>query len=105
MKEYEKQLKQLISLSNDGCDPVDQAVTGMSEGQLRFLSAKGLIDLIPAGDDEFWITIEPAGLAYFSNKSEKRSGFIKEHLASFLTGFVSGVLTTVLATWLIQLLL
>lgn len=105
MKEYEKQLEQLISLSNNGCDPVDQAVSGMNEGQLRFLSAKGLIALTPAGDDEFWITIEPAGLAHFSNKSEKREGFIKEHLVGFLSGFVSGVLTTVLATWLIQLLL
>ena len=104
MKNYEKELEQPIRQSNDGCEPIHPETTDMTEAQLRRLEAKGLIALTPAGDDEFWITIEPAGLAHFSSKAETRRGFIKEHLVSFLSGLAAGVLATVAATWLIQLL-
>lgn len=104
MKQYEKELKQLITQSNGGCDPVHQRATGLSEEQLRFLSAKGLIELRPAGNNEFWVTIAPRGLAHFSDKSETWEKFIKEHIISFLFGFAAGVLTTLAGAWLLQLL-
>ena len=105
MKKYEKDLKKLIDISHSGCKPVHQDTSGMCEEQLRFISAKGLVSLLPAGDNKFVVILEPAGLAYFSNKSEKLEDFIKEHIASFLSGFVSGVLATVSATWIIQTVL
>lgn len=105
MKKYEKDLRRLISLSNNGCIFVHQTETGMDEASLMFLDAKGLISLEPAGDDEFWVTMEPKGLTYFSDKKEGKRTFIKEHIASFLSGFVSGVLATVVATWIIQTML
>lgn len=105
MKKYEHDLKKLISLSGGGCEPVHQEASGLSESELRFLSAKGFIKLHPAGDNQFWVVIAPPGLAHFSNKSEAREGFIKEHIASFLTGFFSGVLVTVIAAWIVQVLL
>ena len=105
MKQYERELKKLIELSKGGCKPVHQRTSGLSEDQLRFLSAKGLISLKPAGDNEFFILLTPAGLTHFSNKSEKREDFIKEHIVSFLSGFVSGVLVTVAAAWIVQTLL
>lgn len=80
MKKYEKELEELIRLSNGGCDPVDQEITDMTEAQLRFLAAKGFVALAPAGDDEFWITIEPAGLAYFSDKEESPEARMLEQL-------------------------
>lgn len=52
----------------------------MTEAQLRFLAAKGLISLIPAGDNEFYAAIEPAGLAYFSNKEDNPEGKMLEQL-------------------------
>lgn len=104
MKGYEKDLRRLIHLSNGGCTPVMQGDTDMTEEQLRFLAAKGFISLGPAGDDEYWITIEPSGLVHLSDKSERREHFIKEHLVSFFSGFCSGVLVTLVSAWLIQLL-
>ena len=105
MKKYERDLQKLIGLSNGGCKPVHQKNCEMDGKQLRFLSAKGLISLTPAGNNEFFVTLAPAGLAYFSNEAEKRENFIKEHIASFLSGFVSGVLVTVAATWIVQTML
>lgn len=104
MKSYEKDLRRLIHLSNGGCTPVMQEDTNMTEEQLMFLAAKGFISLGPAGDDEYWITVDPPGLVHFSNKIEKRENFVKEHLATFLVGFVSGVLVTVVSNWLLQLM-
>lgn len=105
MKKYEHDLKKLIDLSEGGCELVHQEQTGLSEAELRFLAAKGFLRLHPAGDDEFWVIMEPTGLSHFSDKSEARESFFKEHLASFLTGFISGVLVTVVATWIIQTVL
>jgi len=105
MKKYERNLKKLISLSNGGCDLVPQETAGLTEEELRFLSAKGFVELNPAGDNLFWIWIEPSGLAYFSNKEEARSQFIKTNMVNFFSGFVSGVLVTVTAAWIIQTVL
>lgn len=105
MKKYEKDLKTLIALSDNGCNPVHQTETEIDEAALMFLDAKGLISLEPAGDDEFWIVMQDKGLTYFSDRGEKRADFIKEHIVSFLSGFVSGVLATIAATWIIQAVL
>lgn len=105
MKQYERYLRDLIHLSNGGCEPVHQEQSELSEADLRFLSAKGFLDLSPAGDNEFWAELTPSGLSYFSDKAESRARFIKEHLVNFFSGFVSGVLVTILAAWLVQVLL
>ena len=105
MKKYEQDLKRIIELSDGGCEPVHQEMTEMTEAQLRFLAAKGFLSLEAAGDNKFWVVVEPAGLAYFSDKGEAKEAFIKEHLASFLSGFFSGVLVTVVAAWIIQTVL
>ena len=102
MKKYEKDLQKLIKLSQGGCEPIHQTDCGMEEKQLRFLAAKGFVSLRPAGNNEFWIVLNPAGLSHFSDKDEAREAFIKEHVAGFLSGFASGVLVTVAANWLIQ---
>lgn len=102
MKQYERDLKKLIEMSEGGCYPVHQSQTGMSEADLRFLAAKGFVSLHPAGNDEFWLVVEPSGLAHFSNKSEAREAFAKDKIVTFLSGFASGVLVTIVATWIIQ---
>ena len=95
----------MIALSNGGCELVHQEQSGLSEADLRFLSAKGLLDLTPAGDNEFWAELTPSGLTYFSEKAESRARFVKEHLVNFFSGFISGVLVTICAAWLMQVLL
>nr|WP_325302265.1 hypothetical protein [uncultured Dysosmobacter sp.] len=102
MKKYERQLKELITLSEGGCEPVHQTQTDISEADLRFLRAKDLITLHPAGDGEFYIVVAPDGLAYFSNKRDARAFFVKDKVITFVSGFVSGVLVTVVAAWIIQ---
>ena len=105
MKQYEKNLKYLIALSKAGSKMIHQNQAELTEDDLRFLSAKGLISLKPAGDNEFWIVLEPAGITYFSDQKSARENFIKDKLITFVSGFVSGVLVTVVATWIIQALL
>lgn len=76
MKKYEYDLKKLLSLSNNGCDLVHQEQAELSVSDLKLLSAKGFITMRPAGDNEFWIKLEPAGLIYFEEKSNKRNEFL-----------------------------
>ena len=102
MKKYEKQLKTLQKLSNNGCDPVHQSETDLSEADARLLSAKGLVILHPAGDNRFFITLTDAGITYFSDLVESRVDFFKNHFANFLTGFLSGALAGVVGTLLVQ---
>lgn len=104
MKPYEKDLAKLIQLSNRGCELVHQDSAGLDEADLRFLSAKGFIALLPAGDGAFWVRVEPPGLTHVADKKERREGFIKEHIASFLSGFASGVLVTLAGVWIARLL-
>lgn len=105
MKKYEREIKRLIELTNGGCEPVHQKITGLTEDELRFLAAKKLLRLQPAGDNMYFVTVEPAGLTYFSDKREATGDFIKEHIATFLSGFFSGVLVTVIASWIVQAVL
>lgn len=105
MKEYERNLKKIILLSKGGCEPVHQEESKLSEADLRFLSAKGFLVLTPGGDNQFWMEVTPSGLSYFSDKADAKEKFVKEHIINFLSGFVSGILVTVLATWLIGALL
>lgn len=94
----------MISLSGDSCDLVHQKRSGLSERDLRILAAKNLVDLIPAGNDLFLIKLTPDGLTYFEDRRQRRVDFLKEHLATFVTGFASGVLATMATDWLIQAL-
>lgn len=68
MKDHEENLQKLIDLTKGGCRPVHQSITGLDEQELRFLAAMSYIKLHPAGNNEFYITVEKTGLAYFANK-------------------------------------
>ena len=105
MRKFEKQLKKLIDLTDNGCIFVHQTKTGIDEATLRLLDAKDFISLEPAGDNEFWIVMQDKGLTYFSDKAEKKADFVKEHIVSFLSGFVSGAMATIIAAWIIQAVL
>ena len=104
MKRYEKDLKRLQVLTQNGSEPTDPASANVDIASARLLSALGLIELIPAGDNEFFISLTSAGVTYFYDKQKEHLDFIKNHLANFLTGFVSGLLVGVLAPLLIKLL-
>ena len=104
MKKYEQHLKKLISKSNGGCDLVFGPDSGLSEADIRFLSAKGLIALISAGNDEFYIRVDDVGLTYFSDKQEALMTFLREYLFSFIGGVLSGFISGVLLTLAVQFL-
>lgn len=102
MKKYEKNLLKILEQTKNGTKPIHQKASDLSTEQLKFLSAKGLIRLHAAGDNLFFISVEPAGLTYFEDKKEKRADFLKTYFASyaasFLAGLTSGVLLTLLTT-------
>lgn len=100
MKPYEKSLKKLLTLSNGGCDPVLCVPENISERDARFLAAKDLIELEPAGDDEFWAIIEPAGLTYFEDKKEEWRKSVTSTAIKYILVFASGVLATIVANYL-----
>lgn len=104
MKPFEKNIKMLIEKSNGGCDPVFCGDGLLSEAELRFLSAKKLILMEPAGDDKFYAIIEPSGLTYFEDKRYRKIDFMKNYVLKFISGFVSGVLVGVVTTILLSLL-
>ena len=105
MKRYEKDLKRLQALTKNGSEPTDQESANLDDKAARLLSAMGFIDLIPAGDNEFWITLTDDGVTYFIDKANARADFVKNHLANFVVGFLSGVLATVAAALIRQAVL
>jgi hypothetical protein len=104
MKRYEKDLKRLQVLTQNGSEPTDPDSANVDNSSAQLLSALGLVKLTPAGDNEFFISLTNAGVTYFYNKQKERLDFIKNHLANFLTGFISGLLVGVLAPLLIKFL-
>ena len=104
MKRYEKDLKRLQALTKNGSEPTDQESANLDDGAAHLLSAMELINLIPAGDNEFWITLTDNGVTYFYDRQKERHDFIKKLFANFFTGFLSGLLVGVLVPWLIRLL-
>ncbi|MGW8114252.1 hypothetical protein ACVS9P_03555 [Caproicibacterium sp. NSD3] len=104
MKSYERTLKKLIDLSNEHFVFVtsDSSNKLLDIQDLKFLKAKGLIDLHLAGDNEFYTVISNDGITYFSDKHDEKILFIKEHFFNFISGFASGVLVTVVSFLLLQ---
>ena len=102
MKRYEKDLKRLQALTKNGSEPTDQESANLDDGAAHLLSAMELINLIPAGDNEFWITLTDNGVTYFYDRQKERHDFIKNLFANFFAGFLSGLLVGVLVPWLIR---
>lgn len=105
MKKFERQIKKLIEKSEGGSFPVCCDDDVISEGDLRYLKAKGLITLIPAGDNTFAAIVEPLGLTYFDDKHDARTTFWKNYVLKFFCGFLSGLATGVVLTLITQRLL
>lgn len=105
MKQFEKDLKKVIAVTDNGCEPVFSSALNIPESRLRILKSKKLIRMQPAGDNYFMITVLDVGLTYFDNKCESQLQFIKENLAAlgvtFFGGFASGILVTLLAQLLL----
>ena len=100
MKRYEKNLKRLQALTKNGSEPADLNEAGLDEPSAYLLKSLGL-----AGDNEFWITLTDDGVTYFIDKANARADFVKNHLANFVVGFLSGVLATVAAALIRQAVL
>ena len=105
MKRYEKDLKRLQALTKNGSEPADLNEAELDEPSAYLLKSLGLAELIPVGDNEFWITLTDDGVTYFIDKANARADFVKNYLANFVVGFLSGVLATVAAALIRQAVL
>lgn len=93
MTKYEKQLKQLIELTPEEVNFVETPIDGISEKDLRFLSAKGLVTRRRLGGNTMSVSVTDKGLSYFSDKhSDSRTAVV-----SFVLGIVSTL--TAQALW------
>lgn len=104
MKKFEKNLSTILSKSENGSKFIISTELSIPEQDLRLLSAKELIELKSAGDNLFFVIPKQKGIVYFLNKHDEKIDFIKTNLFKFSVGFVSGVLTTVIATLILRLL-
>ena len=100
MKKFERALKIIHRYDAEGYAGVFQGVDGLTESDLRFLSAKNLVKLSPAGDNELFAELTSKGRTYFSDKKERALRSVKDRLV----GFVIGVAATVAADLLIRFL-
>ena len=105
MKSYEKDLKRLQAITKNGSEPTELTEAGLDEPNAYLLKSLGLAELIPIGDNEFWISLTDSGVTYFIDKANARADFVKNHLANFVVGFLSGVLATVAAALIRQAVL
>lgn len=87
MKRYEKNLKRLQALTKNGSEPADLNEAELDEPSAYLLKSLGLAELIPAGDNEFWITLTDDGVTYFYDRQKERLDFIKTILRTFSQGF------------------
>ena len=103
-----KILRDAIRLRHDGLDELLASCSASPDklNALEYWIAKGCLDVSRAwGGKILSISVTPKGFTYFDDKREARAAFWRERCVNFIGGFVSGVLTTLCATWLIQRLL
>ena len=96
MRVFEKDLKKLLNyLDKTGSRALRSSLTGLDDKSLRFLAAKGLIDLIPYkfGDNDSKVRITDAGITYFSDKFDR----IARYSITVLISFVTSLIVTLLA--------
>ena len=100
MQKFEKNL-----LKIQLCDksPLTDADLDISLKELKLLKALSLIQFKSYYDNQIRIILTDKGIAYFHDKREKRLSFWKEHFVNFLSGFISGVVVTLVSTWLITI--
>lgn len=96
MKKIERDLKIIHKYDAEGHVGVFQGVDGLSESDLKFLSAKGLVKLQAAGDNELFAELTAKGRTYFSDKQEHAAKSLKDRML----GFAFGVLTAAVGAWL-----
>lgn len=79
MRPYEKDLQKLLELSDRGRKPVHEKTAGMNRERMYVLSEQDLISLTKAGDNKLFITLTPAGIAYFDIRKEKKRAKIIDY--------------------------
>ena len=100
MRKYERDLKTVLKKVDEDFPGVFEGVDGLKGADLRFLAAKGLVTLHPAGNNELFAEPTAKGRTYFSDKKELAAKSFKNRLL----GFICGVATTVTAELLIKYL-
>ena len=72
---------------------------------LDFWDAKECLHVTRAWGGEITaVDVLPNGITWFADRHKERVDFWREHIVKFLGGFIAGVLTTLLAEWLLRLM-
>lgn len=87
MKDYEKDLKKLLDLTDHGQKPIHEDASEMDRQRLVRLKNKGLIRLPAAGDNKVIVIIEDAGESYFEDRSERIRDFFLHYALNNLIAF------------------
>lgn len=101
MKKFESNLKTLIDATEGGCKTIPLDKSGMPEADARYLSARGFVKLISAGNNEFEIAVLPSGLIYFDLKADAAKLRWLDRIEGFFFGMVSTVVSGLFLQWLI----
>ncbi len=81
MKKFERDLKIIHKYDAEGHAGVFQGIDGLSESDLKFLSAKGFVKLSPAGDNELFAELTAKGRTYFLDQEEQKKSARKNWFA------------------------
>lgn len=97
MKPYEKHIKYLIEITDNGINPVYIPETPYNESDYRLLSAMGFVRLEPAGDNTFYCVLKKPCISYFENKKKMQKIRWLDRLWGFLSGLAVGILSAIAA--------
>lgn len=78
VKKYEEDLRKVIRKVDEGFTGIYEGVDGITGDDLRFLAAKGLVKLEPAGDGEVFAAPTAKGLTYFSDREDQLDEQVKK---------------------------
>nr|WP_315021761.1 hypothetical protein [uncultured Aminipila sp.] len=100
MKKFEKQLKAIQSeiISNDGIAFAPKLK--INDYDLRFLAAKNLISLKPAGNNEFYITLDAQGFTYFDDKNNALKSVFINWTINFSVALFSAIFGSIVTLFL-----
>lgn len=88
MNDFEKTLTLIIKKSEWGTITVTMNDIGVPESAVRRLTAKELVKIQPAADDDFFIVLTDKGINYFDEKREKLINSIRSRSLDFVLGLM-----------------
>ena len=103
MKPFEKNLLVIQSVYNSSMIFTKEAFN-LSDNELTYLSAKGLIELRPFYDNKIRILLTNYGITYFDDKKDANKAFVLHWTINFGVAVMSAVFGSVLTLFIQQII-